>query len=353
MQEFYVPQSVSTFYKLKSTALLSTWGKFRIGISKREFLLINKLFDNKKVVYSSKYYTNLALSTELYNDNVKQIILKIAKNISANSIIEIGCGQGNLVKFLHKKKFHVLGYDPIISKNSRNLKKGYYPTVKNKQPADLYILQCVLPHINHPKTYLESIFAINEGAHIYIEFPNLNFILKNRLWYQFSYEHINYFTFNYFQKYFSVVKQGSYLGGEWSYVLIKNKKYPTKSTCIVLCYYVIWCELVLRKRKSDLKKITEKINDKTLFIFGAGGKGAMLAAHIHTQSKDIDMYMIDNDTNKHNLFLGSSGIKVISVKKALSLVKKDSFVIAANPNHKSYVLNIFSSHCTVLDLKTI
>lgn len=353
MKEIYVPQSVSTFYKLKSTALSSPWGKFGIGVSKREFLLINKLFNNKKVNYSNKYYTNRTLSEEFYDSNINNIILKIAKELKVNSIIEIGCGQGNLVKFLHKKKFQVLGYDPIISKNSRYLKKGYYPTANNKQPADLYILQCVLPHITQPKSYIESIFAINKAAYIYIEFPNLNFILKNKLWYQFSYEHINYFTFNYFQKYFNVMQRDTYLGGEWSYVLIKNKRHPTKSTYITLYFYLIWCKFVLRKRKSDLKKIIKLVNNKTLFIFGSGGKGAMLAAHIYSQSKNLNIYMIDNDINKHNLFLGSSAIKVISVEKALLLVKKNSLVIAANPNHKCYVSNIFSSRCTILELNTI
>jgi hypothetical protein len=76
----------------------------------------------------------------------------------------------------------------------------------------------------------------------------------------------------------------------------------------------------------------------------------MLAAHIHSQYKNIDIYMVDNDIKKHNLFLGSSAIKVISVQKALLLVTEHAFVIAANPNHRSYVSDIFSSRCTILEL---
>jgi hypothetical protein len=352
LQELHIPKSVSTFHKLKATAALEPWGKLRIGINKKEFLLVNKLYDDEKINYSRQYYTNPTLSSKFYDEDTEQIILEITKKLNINSIIEIGCGQGKLVRFLAKKnkKIQILGFDPIISKNSAYFKKGFYPSTINNQSADFYILQCVLPHINQPKSYIESIFAINKQAYIYVEFPNLKFILKNKLWYQFSYEHINYFTFDYFKKHFNIIKKGTYLGGEWSYVLIKNKKYPDKSNYISLYFYFIWCKLIIRMRKTDLKKIIKLTNNKTLFIFGAGGKGAMLAAHIHSQYKNIDIYMVDNDIKKHNLFLGSSAIKVISVQKALLLVTEHTFVIAANPNHRSYVSDIFSSRCTILEL---
>jgi len=352
MQEMSVPKSVSTFHKSKTSALSEPWGKFKIAISKKERLLINKLYDGKQINYSNQYYTNQNLSTESYDKSINQVVLRILQELNIKSVIEIGCGQGGLVRFL-QKRFRIVGYDPILSKNTKNLKKDFYPTATNSPAADFYILQCVLPHIDQPKSYIESIFAVNKESYIYIEFPSLDFILKNRLWYQFSYEHINYFTFSYFQRYFNLVEKGTYRGGEWSYVVLKHKEFSRKFNSISLYLYYIWAKLVISNAKKDLIKINELTNNKTLFIFGAGGKGAMLAAHIYKNAQNVQLYMVDNDVKKHNLLLGSTAIKVISVQKALKLVNKDTFVIAANPNHKSLVSNIFGSLSTIIDFQSI
>ena len=63
--------------------------------------------------------------------------------------------------------------------------------------------------------------------------------------------------------------------------------------------------------------------------------------------------MIDNDQNKHDLFLGSTGIEVISAQKALSLAKHDSILLVANPNHKIIASDAFASKMIVRDLNTL
>ena len=119
--------------------------------------------------------------------------------------------------------------------------------------------------------------------------------------------------------------------------------------------YIIWIKLVLAKRKRLLSKLSKITTKKSVFIFSAGGKGAMLAAHIQRFSKSNhrNIFMIDNDSRKHNLFLGSTGIKVISPQKALTLAKKDSILLVANPNHKTVASDLFSSKMIIRTLKII
>ena len=258
MKEFEVPKSVSIFCKNKVEAITYPWGKFKIGIDHKNSLLINIAHKNDEN-YPKAYYTNSQLSTTLFDRDIKNNIINIARKFKIKSIVEIGCGQGNLVQFLNKQNLKTIGYDPTILKESKFLKSGYYPSTKNKTSADLYILNCVLPHIVEPDAFLRSLFRINRKALVYIEFPNLKFILKNDLFFQFSYEHVNYFNFNYFKKHFDLIDKGSYRGGEWDYVLIKYKE-SNMSKNISIYFHFIWIQIVLRKRKRLLSKLSKMTN---------------------------------------------------------------------------------------------
>ena len=94
-------------------------------------------------------------------------------------------------------------------------------------------------------------------------------------------------------------------------------------------------------RKSTKANLIEELADPSALSNAEAEK----ALQEMLQFKSNEAELIRKYTNEFK--------KVISVQKALKLVNKDTFVIAANPNHKSLVSNIFGSLSTIIDFQSI
>lgn len=97
------------------------------------------------------------------NSILKQCNL-IENNFDKNiKILEIGCGQGLMLKELQNRGYNVIGLEPSVeaSKIARNKKlnvvTGYFPETKVEEKFDLIIISHVLEHIEDYKKFIESL----------------------------------------------------------------------------------------------------------------------------------------------------------------------------------------------------
>ena len=152
------------------------------------------------------------------------ILERLKQNSRYIQVIDIGCGQGEIVSKLEGVGISAIGFDPTLRQTSSNLIKHYYSAeslrandLHNSNALHIFVLRCVLPHINNPLEFLNDIFNEFPASKIYLEFQNLDIILKSKAWYSFMHDHVNYFTIDSFRSY-NIIDSGNF--GEWSWVCL-------------------------------------------------------------------------------------------------------------------------------------
>lgn len=152
------------------------------------------------------------------------ILERLKQNSRCIQVIDIGCGQGEIISKCEAVGISAIGFDPTLRQTSSNLIKHYYSAeslringLHNSNALHIFILRCVLPHINNPLEFLNDLFYEFPASIIYLEFQNLDIILKRKAWYSFMHDHVNYFTIDSFRSY-NIIDSGNF--GEWSWVCL-------------------------------------------------------------------------------------------------------------------------------------
>ena len=145
--------------------------------------VFNQSFDENLLSYGAKYNNN-QMASEVFNEYVDSIVDFLG--LRNEFVVEIGCGQGDFLKRLGNG----VGYDPSYAgadfQNGVRFVKGYY----GGQPADIVVCRHVIEHVPDPVGLVKSL----DAPKVFFETPNLDWIIENDTWWDFFYEHCNYFT---------------------------------------------------------------------------------------------------------------------------------------------------------------
>lgn len=151
-----------------------------------------------------------------------------------------------------------------------------------------------------------------------LETPRLEWIYANNAFYDFFYEHCNYFT-----------KQSleilCYRAGFEVLEIIQSFKNQ---------YQIIVCK---KAKTPKLSKILLK-NYANIAIWGAGAKGVTLANELENV-----VCVIDINQNKQNCFIPKCGIEILSLESALKTHKID-LILVMNPNYKNEIKALCKQH---------
>jgi hypothetical protein len=193
-------------------------------------------------------------------------------------------------------------------------------------------MRCVLPHSPSPWDFLDDLFLANPDAKVLIEYQRIEWSIQERLWYQINHDHVNLFRLENFENRYNVSMSGNFSNGEWQWVLIERKRNSTRISGRAPKWLPKISNLI-NDRNDFLEKISKL--DKRIVIWGAAGKGIVLAHAISKVRNDFEI--TDADANRWNFFLEGSGKKVISPLEIRDNLDLDSLVLVANPNHLSQV----------------
>lgn len=116
------------------------------------------------------------------------------------TVLEIGCGEGQIIKKLSEEGIKCVGLEPgpqILKIGSKNLKiiRDFFPSKKLRNKFDLILHFGVIEHIEDPVRFLKTQqkFLKKDGA-IICGFPNFESDLRAGDISMFLHEHFNYFT---------------------------------------------------------------------------------------------------------------------------------------------------------------
>ena len=121
---------------------------------------------------------------------------------------------------LQERGAAISGFDPTYEGSNPAIQRCYFGASSGIQGRGL-ILRHVLEHIPDPYHFLAALRDANSGQGlIYIEVPCLDWICKERAWFDIFYEHVNYFRLTDFHRMFGrVITGGCLFSGQYLYVV--------------------------------------------------------------------------------------------------------------------------------------
>jgi len=226
--------------------------------------------------------------------------------------IEIGGGNGYFISQMDAKEKIV--YEPSnesnqIPKDITVINKYFNPNVDTIH-SDIVIMRQVLEHVPNPHDFIVKLIQSNnvhrksKSGYLYIEVPSFEKTKEFSRFYDFYYEHCNYFSL---QSLACLAKSAnarvlhleSCYNREINTCLMTFGSSLNKSDCYVDMQHNLQC------------LIKEKLNaGKKVVMWGASGNGSAILNKLNISSDHIQ-YVIDSDLNKSGKFIPVTGQKIV------------------------------------------
>ena len=329
-----VPVLQNRVFDSNESAKNSDYGYMEIRKNNNTGIYENGLFDESKLIYDSNY-DNEQSNSQTFQRHLNEVMSILSPFMIDKRVIEIGCGKGKFLEMLLAEGFDAFGCDPTYTGSNDRVIKSFFSKEINLI-GDVIILRHVLEHIKDPIKFINQIAEVNNyKGLIYIEVPDLNWIINNLAFFDFFYEHVNYFTPSDFEKVFlKIIKKGLFFGDQYQFILADLSSLqlpPYKDDSITDFEQILFVppdQLIDHLLSSQ----------KPIYIWGAASKGVILTLHL--QSKGIVIQnLIDINPNKQNKFTALSAIEIISPDTFIDIGSNSNLIIV-NPNYEQEIREI-------------
>ena len=304
-------------------------------------LVFNRSFNPTAVTYDDSYQNDQGYSLQ-FQRHLNEVCELCCRHLSSkdNQVVDVGCGKGGFVELLREKGVNAIGYDNAYQGNSPYIRKSFF-SVDSHNRGDLLTLRHVLEHIPSPWQFLDGIAAANgyQGI-LYVEVPDLEWILEHRAYFDLFHEHVNYFRKIDFSRRFGdgVVFQSKSFGGQYLAAIINLE-------CVRDCAH----SLSASETEPDLQTAFAQLSeyeDKTyavlsdnseIVLWGAAAKGVVFAAKAPLAIKRKIISAIDINPKKQGQFMPISGVEVLDPTTAIARLDPSSLVVIMNPNYEQEI----------------
>jgi SAM-dependent methyltransferase len=353
-----IPTNQNLIKDSEKDAINIVRGNIKLLLCVKCEFIFNSMFDLTKLDYGQKYDNNQN-NSEYFGTYVSKLAQKIIENEKGknSTILEIGCGKGYFLKKIvvdEQERNVGYGFDPsYLGKNQLldgrlNFKKKFFDSNSTKIKTDVVVCRHVIEHIPDPiriLKILKNYLSYSDNTTLYFETPDVNYILKNSVFWDFPYEHCSYFNKNSISNVFQITgfnvsdikivfgKQYMWIKSKHNKeIKLKKRKREGLKTIELAKKYNILDKKIIRFWKDKIKRERGIIS-----IWGAGGKGAMFCYLIDPKKKLFN-FVIDINPKKHHKFIAGSGHKIINHTEIKKYNIQKIFVM--NPNYYDECINL-------------
>lgn len=304
--------------------------------------MFNHDFEAVKVQYAGGYHAERAHS-EYYSRHMQKVInlIEEVKPLKQKRVLEVACGTGEFLNLIAQHETKIcIGVDPSASElQSKKLELHQslfdqeYLT-KMSAPVDILINRHMIEHILHPLEMLRLFYeALAPDGILYLETPRLDWILENKAFYDFSYEHCAYYTDDFLVR---LLKTAGFT--------IAAMKFSYTEQYFSICAKKCDCTPMEKVAAEQLERVQNSFSEtyrtyhnankkfalsavpKNIYLWGASAKGVMCSNLLnHLTMKGI----IDKNPYKQGKFIPGTGCPVLAPKD-LAIVP-EAIIFVENP----------------------
>lgn len=342
-----VPVFQNCYYESVEQAIASTMGVLDLRVCASCQFMTNVAYDNSIINYDSSYNNDQSCS-EAYQVHLLEIRDVVARYaIGARRVVEIGCGQGgflNLLAEVTTSSVEMIGIDPAYRSGDAGDRRirfvpEYCADITQYAP-DLIIARHVIEHICSPRALFEEsgISDLQAGTQLFIETPDLDWILHNRSYLDLFYEHCSVFTQQSIEcllsSYgYSVTRRGTAYQGQYLWCYAVKRDGDTKSALRNNVVHVD-SQQVHDWYQRQLHSLRALQDSGPIMLWGAGAKGATYAQWLDPE-RLIIQGLVDIHPGKQDRFIAGSGHRIYRPTDLEEI--KPSCVLVMNPVYTAEV----------------
>ena len=308
-------------------------GDLKVVVCEDCGFVFNQAFDPATLEYGENYDATNTISSifESHMDRRVRDMVEV-RGVRDARIVEVGCGNGSFLRKLVNypaSQNRGIGFDPSyrgseIEEGGRLMfHRSFYDASCTDVPADIVVCRHVIEHTPEPLTLLRSVRSAmtkSLGARVFFETPCVEWVLRNRVVWDFFYEHCSLFSARslataFERTGFDVVRvehvfDEQYLWLEATVALGGGERPATSdgTTVARLCEAYGADEKALQSRyRTHLSHLRQR---GRVALWGAGAKGATLANLVDPDCSILDC-VVDINPNKQGHFIPGTGHPIV------------------------------------------
>jgi len=296
--------------------------------------VFNAAFDAGKLAYGENYDNTQSCSAyfdEYLNDLVHELVE--TRGVANADIVEVGCGKGHFLRKLVEypsARNRGTGFDPSYAGPSTELDgrlkfvDRFYDESSSNVPADFVVCRHVIEHVQDPISLLRSVRSALRSslrARVFFETPCVEWILSNKVIWDFFYEHCSLFsasslTYAFEKSGFSVERVARVFGEQYLWLEarprlenIVNPQHADSGDIAALAHQYGAEEIEQRNRW--LQRLIELRRNGKVALWGAGAKGVTFANLVDPGVALLDC-VVDINPNKQGRYIPGTGHPIVS-----------------------------------------
>lgn len=224
-----VPTLQNRVYSTKEDAMAAACGTFRLCTCSNCGFSYNGEFDEALMVYDETYDNDVPSQTfERYAEEMAHFLISKFQ-LTSGTVYDVGCGKGTFLRTLCQLAPGIrgIGIDPSCTPTSEDnftLIRDVFHPGSFEPGTKLVLLRHVLEHITDPVVFLSELGRAAPDIPLYVEVPEVNWIFENGAFWDFCYEHCNYFSATSLRGAmslagFSNIEQSPSFGGQYQWAI--------------------------------------------------------------------------------------------------------------------------------------
>jgi SAM-dependent methyltransferase len=361
-----VPVHQNKLYETRADARAATRGHLKVVACLTCGFVFNAAFDLSLMSYDEGY-ENDQTHSPAFSAHVDKLADRLLSEsgVRNSRIVEVGSGKGSFLNTLVMADAGNVGwgFDPAYTGPDRavggrvEFVRSFYDRAYADLAPDVVVCRHVIEHVPDPAMLLAEIRQASTGARVFVETPDVEWILRNAVIWDFFYEHCSYFSPHSFvtafhRAGFGDVKSTHVFGGQYLWVEVcGTRDGDAKQTCDpgdiaqhVQRYMQEESEMLARWNDT----ILELRESGPLALWGAGAKGVTSASLFDSRSEIISG-VVDLNPRKQGRYIAGSGHEIISPAELMH--RKIKSVVLMNPNYLNEVQELLERES--IDVKII
>lgn len=271
---------------------------------------------NDPVPYYKEVIRAAAFSEEMKDFRRKQFDSFIQKFfLKGKKVIEIGCGRGEYLSIMQQFGIEAYGLEHSEESvmqcvnNGLKVSKGFIQSSTYRldyAPFDAFYILNFLEHLPDPNSTLRGIYNnLTDDAIGLVEVPNFDMILRNKLFSEFTCDHLFYFTKETLNTTLRLNGFEIIECNEVWYEYIISAIVKKRKKLDISYFYKYQTQL-----KNEIEEYIRRFKDKKVAIWGAGHQALAIISLINLADKI--KYVVDSAPFKLGKYTPATHVRIVS-----------------------------------------